>query len=485
MAAPLPNRILREVVDIQCFGESETLAARSQVDQLCGELLTRALDELLGGWGVPDDQLISIDRLEVEVAGLASRDLDSRLVPRIIEALRIQLTNKVGVPGSFKAEAARPIRRSLLQQLLFFLERGCLPWSTRADTAWAGAVSELLARLDETELHQLRETLQQAPARLRLARHFPREVFHHILPQLWTDREARELLEDIVRIVASFEGRTDRAQVTERILDTLLECAVDAFAPTEIQAALELLIFELVAERSISVAVFEQVTSPRMREIVSSARRAVAAGTTRPAPGNRQSGKPPRARGRERAPNQIRGADEIASPRDAADREETIYIANGGLVIVAPYLPAFFRKLDLLEEERVRDLPTALSLLHYIVFGSDECAEWDFVLGKILCGVPIETAIETAPPLSDEQKAEANLLLEAVITNWTALKNTSPDALRTTFLQREGALSREQEHWRLRLTRTAYDVLVDHLPWTISMIQLSWMPWVLKMDWAD
>src|SRR5688572_2544735 len=113
MALPLPNRILREIVDIQCFGECEILTARSEVDRLCGERLIRALDDLLSAWGVPDDQLISIDRLQVEVPALSSRDVESQLIPRIIDAMRKELTNKVGVPGSFKPGSIRPLRRSL------------------------------------------------------------------------------------------------------------------------------------------------------------------------------------------------------------------------------------------------------------------------------------------------------------------------------------------------------------------------------------
>ena len=102
-----------------------------------------------------------------------------------------------------------------------------------------------------------------------------------------------------------------------------------------------------------------------------------------------------------------------------------------------------------------------------------------------LSGVPLHQAIETPPPLSTDRKEESNRLLEAVIANWPALKNTSPDGLRGTFLQREGALRPKDDNWHLLLTRTGFDVLMDRLPWTISTIQLPWMPWLLRTDWAD
>ncbi|HVY69435.1 MAG TPA: contractile injection system tape measure protein, partial [Verrucomicrobiae bacterium] len=92
--------------------------------------------------------------------------------------------------------------------------------------------------------------------------------------------------------------------------------------------------------------------------------------------------------------------------------------------------------------------------------------------------------VETAPPLTQAQKDEADRMLEAVIANWGALKNTSPDGLRATFLQREGALRQVDDHWRLALARTGFDVLLDRLPWAISLIRLPWMPWRLQTDWS-
>jgi hypothetical protein len=155
------------------------------------------------------------------------------------------------------------------------------------------------------------------------------------------------------------------------------------------------------------------------------------------------------------------------------------------MVILAPYLPGFFRKLGIADDTQLLDVPMALVLQHFLVFGTDECPEWDLALNKILCGVPLRYALESPPPLTPTQTEEAMRLLQAVIANWPALKNTSPDGLRATFLQREGALSRAGDSWRLLLSRTSFDVLMDRLPWTFSMIRLPWMPWLLQTDWAS
>jgi hypothetical protein len=485
MAIPLPNRILREIVDIQCFGECESLIARSEVDRLCGERLTGALDHLLTAWGVPDDQLISIDRLHVEVTALSGRDLESHFIPLIIDALRKELTNRVGAPGCFKAGASRPLRQSILHQLRFFLERGYLPWSTRGGAEWITATNELRAQLDAVEKQGLMETLQLPQARLRMVRHFPEATLVHVVPFLAAGDEMESLRRDIERIVRQMRSGADLRLRKEHWIYLLLESAIAAEVPDDVQAELESLIQHSIAEQTVPLIVFEEASSGTVQRIARSVRHESGIRELRSPATDRRGVKMPLRRGLPTAANRNSKTHAKNSKGEELGNRNPIYVANGGLVIAAPYLPALFQKLGLIEDGQVRDVATAMLILHYLVFGSDECAEWDFVLGKILCGIALEHPVETAGPLSHSQKVEVNLLLEAIITNWPALKNTSPAALRATFLQREGTLTREYDYWRLRLTRTAFDVLVDRLPWTISMIQLPWMPWLLRTDWAD
>src|SRR5689334_16783077 len=114
MTAPLPNRILREIVDIHYFGKGDGFAERRRMEDLCAERLTRMVEGLLDSWGVPDDQLVSIDRLQVEVAGVSSGNLESELVPRIVSALKTELEHRIGPAGAVKPNLLRPISRSVI-----------------------------------------------------------------------------------------------------------------------------------------------------------------------------------------------------------------------------------------------------------------------------------------------------------------------------------------------------------------------------------
>jgi hypothetical protein len=85
--------------------------------------------------------------------------------------------------------------------------------------------------------------------------------------------------------------------------------------------------------------------------------------------------------------------------------------------------------------------------------------------------------------LNDRDKEIAGDLLDAVISSWSILKNTSRDGLRQQFLQRPGKLIAKDDDWKLLVESNTIDILIDHLPWSVSRIKLPWMKQWLKVDW--
>jgi hypothetical protein len=122
-------------------------------------------------------------------------------------------------------------------------------------------------------------------------------------------------------------------------------------------------------------------------------------------------------------------------------------------------------------------------LLRYLVFEGEQFEELEVVLEKLLCGIALAESIAERPRLSDEEKEQAGLLLQSVIEHWTVLKSTSPAGLRHNFLQREGKLVFKNGQWELRVQKQAHDLLLDYLPWSISIIKLPWMKYVLNVKW--
>ena len=174
------------------------------------------------------------------------------------------------------------------------------------------------------------------------------------------------------------------------------------------------------------------------------------------------------------------------SGTDADTALQEIYVDNAGLVIVWPYLNHFFKALALLEKNDFvddRSQARAIYLLQYLTTGEEDFPEYVLPLNKLLCGWDIRRPLEREYRLSELEKSEARKLLEAVVNHWSALKQTSVDGLRTSFLQRNAVLVETMRHWLLRVERKPYDMLLERLPWGIAMIRLSWMSKMLTVEW--
>ncbi|OYU84394.1 MAG: hypothetical protein CFE45_25930, partial [Burkholderiales bacterium PBB5] len=78
---------------------------------------------------------------------------------------------------------------------------------------------------------------------------------------------------------------------------------------------------------------------------------------------------------------------------------------------------------------------------------------------------------------------EVAALLAAVRQHWAALSGTGIDGLRLSFLQRRGLLRRTDGAWQLHVQAEPFDVLLELLPWGISLVKLPWMPQPLMVAW--
>ena len=165
------------------------------------------------------------------------------------------------------------------------------------------------------------------------------------------------------------------------------------------------------------------------------------------------------------------------------DKTTGLYIDHAGLVLLHPFLPQLFRGVGIADGEELLMPNRALCLLHFLATGEWNAPEYELPLMKVLCGLPLEFVAEPEEPWRPEEDEEVTALLSAVIRHWEALKNTSPEGLREAFLKRSGKLSFSGGEWWLQVESKSYDILLDRLPWGISMIQLPWMPEMLRVEW--
>lgn len=170
---------------------------------------------------------------------------------------------------------------------------------------------------------------------------------------------------------------------------------------------------------------------------------------------------------------------------DELEKGNFVSIQNSGLVILWPYLYQLFDKLGLIEQKKIKsgEIDKAVVLTHFLVYGEVQYNENMLILNKILCGVKEATFIGEGLELSDFEKEICGSLLKSVINNWEKLSSTSIETFRLTFLQREGVLTRHLSDYTLNVEHKAYDLLLDTLPWNISMIQTAFMKNRLLVEW--
>ncbi|MGM0496619.1 MAG: contractile injection system tape measure protein [Bacteroidota bacterium] len=171
-----------------------------------------------------------------------------------------------------------------------------------------------------------------------------------------------------------------------------------------------------------------------------------------------------------------------------AETGDSYFVSNAGLVLLNPYLKRLFKRLELTNnKEFVSDeaREKAVYVLQYIACGNDKPEEHEMILNKVMVGMPVTFPLKFDIELGEEEKEICNGLLESVIKNWTALKNTSVEGLQASFFLREGSLTKEAQGWRLRVEKRAFDVLLKKLPWGYSMVHMPWMEMPLYTDWED
>ncbi|TRY29846.1 contractile injection system tape measure protein [Aliiglaciecola sp. M165] len=162
------------------------------------------------------------------------------------------------------------------------------------------------------------------------------------------------------------------------------------------------------------------------------------------------------------------------------------YVNNAGLVLLWPFLGHFFRDVALTKdgefstfEKRIR----AVLLTEYLVSGQTTFIEHQLLLNKLLCGVAFNLPTEVKIKLTKEERRACSELINSVLHHWQGLGKTSAGGFKQAFLQRQGILTRHDNHWNMFIERSGYDVLLEKLPWSIGVVSTKWMEGPIYVEW--
>ncbi|HEY9698919.1 MAG TPA: contractile injection system tape measure protein [Trichocoleus sp.] len=159
-----------------------------------------------------------------------------------------------------------------------------------------------------------------------------------------------------------------------------------------------------------------------------------------------------------------------------------------GLLLACPFLPRLLETTGIKNPQDAdipaAQLPRAAALLHYLATGDEALFEHELTLIKVLLGRdPNQPLLVAAGLLQPDDKAETEALLQSLLNYWEALKTTSIDGLRSSFLQRSGLLRDRDNGWWVQVESKPYDMLLNQLPWSISVVKLPWMQRPIYSEW--
>ncbi|WP_323816530.1 contractile injection system tape measure protein [Cellvibrio sp. NN19] len=168
--------------------------------------------------------------------------------------------------------------------------------------------------------------------------------------------------------------------------------------------------------------------------------------------------------------------------------EAGLHINNAGLVLAAAFLPRLFSMLNLLENGKFIHpgaADRAVHLVQFMVTGETSTPEYELILNKILCGISTSIPISAGIEINEQEQTLIEQMLTSMIQHWKVLGSTSISGLRETFFQRQGWLVLEDDCWRLKVKEQTFDMLIDHLPWSISLTKHGWMDKPLRVSWRN
>jgi hypothetical protein len=169
-----------------------------------------------------------------------------------------------------------------------------------------------------------------------------------------------------------------------------------------------------------------------------------------------------------------------------ADSTELLVVGNAGMVLAAPYLPRLFAGLGLTADGAFVDKTAAgraVHLVQFMVTGQAQTPEYELVLNKILCGLPTATPIPAGIDITQAEQDTIEGMVRAMVAHAKVLGSSSVAAMRQTFFARAGDLQLIDEAWQLRVHPGTFDMLLDRLPWSYSLIKLGWMARPLHVTW--
>ena len=458
--------------------EPEALALQRRLSGLVYQYLLPAVERTLDRHST-EDRHLCIERLELDAGALPLERLEYDLAASVAWALEKSLREEL--PKSQGSSQRKSAQETLAEAFLYFLKNGTLPWSFRLPEGRDLEQALLSCWQDPDQPESNSGTIKKAApallasatARKRLVLQFS-ELFLETMLVLLEEGDDKTVATVLPALAGLQLPAAPLKQFKNSVWETAFACVATGGDLSEyVLVARAWRLLPASAQGHAELASGLERHWPGVTGQMTSSPDAGAGNL----PGHPDTG----AKSRQQpAAEKISG--NVGEHPEASDG---LFVDNAGLVLLHPFLPRLLEALGITEEAQLLQPERALCLLHYLATGESRAPEYRLMLPKILCDVPLQRPVEPDLALTAAEREECAALLSAVVRHWGALGDCSADALRGTFLLRPGKLSLRQDgEWLLKVETRTCDILLEQLPWGISMVKLPWMPKMVWVEWS-
>jgi hypothetical protein len=469
--------IKKQIIDLSLDKRLDAFCIQQQVSDYYFAKIVPLLQDAFDKAST-DEETISIDSLIIDLGMITEREIEKgtweeKVFKNVTEQL-IPVKHKIssGLKVEKKATSV-----SISDQWIFYMRHGYLPWNaSKINEGWYEKVLESFAS-DAVAISNLRNLISKNPDSVRRIVFQNSIVFLKSLLETLT-AENQDTLPQLFRELAQIASSSKKKkqiyclkarEVTQKLWVQALQLVVAE--KSRLKSA------EIVGSLLANNFSNQQLNSKEVKDFLLKNKIEVA--TIKPIV--KEDDKDEHNREKD-----ISTKERVDKSREIKLNEDGIFVSNAGIVLLHPFLNLFFKNLQLIKEEDFVEAIArlkALHLLHYLAAGNTKPEEHELVMAKVLCSWPLEEPVNNFIEIKDEELQEADSLLLSAIQQWSILKETSADGLREGFLQRKGKLFTKNENLVLQIEQSSIDILLDHLPWNLSIIKLPWMKDILKVEW--
>ena len=160
-----------------------------------------------------------------------------------------------------------------------------------------------------------------------------------------------------------------------------------------------------------------------------------------------------------------------------------------GIVLLHPFLANYFKQVKLLDKNNqfisLEKQIHAVHLLRYLTGKRERHHSHLLNVEKIICGLSPTFPIPSKYNCSEIEKKEAQDMFAAIKQYWKSISKTSIEGIQTSFIHRQGIITFEEPYWLIRVEGSTLDILMDDLPWEMSMLMFPWMDRNILIEWQS